>query len=148
MKDLEESPEDYEDALATALTLREWIEEVREKEIYERMRIEPGDFAVLRERAEWIAYSASQVLRVVGRRGLSSKFAVLTERIRHGVRPDILELVSLPEIGRVRGRELWRSGFRTVRDVAEASIERLQSVPGIGPRLAERIKAYAVAAIQ
>lgn len=149
LPDPDDSPDDYElylDGLAIALTLAEWIEETREREIYERMRIEPGDFAVLRERAEWIAYSAGQVLRVAGRRGLASRFAELAERIKHGVKPDILELVSIPEVGRVRGRELWRNGFRSLREIAEAPVERLQAVPGIGPRLAERIKAYAVAA--
>lgn len=149
LPDPDDSPDEYElylEGLAIALTLEEWIGEVREKEIYERMRIEPGDFAVLRERAEWIAYSAGQVLRVVGRRGIALRFAELAERIRHGVRPDILELVSIPEVGRVRGRELWRNGFRSLREIAEAPVERLAKVPGIGQRLAERIKAYAVAA--
>lgn len=145
--DPSDDPEGYElflDAFALSLLLRDWINEVPEREIYERYRIEPGDFAALRERAEWISYAAGQVMRVVRRRGLSGVFADLSYRIRHGVRPELLELVSLPEIGRVRARALWNSGIRSVRDVAEAPLERLTSVPGIGQRIAEKIKEHSL----
>ncbi|MDJ0274711.1 MAG: DEAD/DEAH box helicase [Nitrososphaerota archaeon] len=142
-----DDPEGYElflDAFALSLLLRDWINEVPEREIYERYRIEPGDFAALRERAEWISYAAGQVMRVVGRKGLAGVFAVMSDRIRHGVRSELLELVTLPEIGRVRARALWSHGIRSVRDVAEAPLERLTSVPGIGQRIAERIKEHSL----
>jgi helicase len=145
-----DDPEGYElflDSFALSLLLLDWINEVPEREIYERYRIEPGDFAALRERAEWIAYAAGQVMRVVGRRGLAGVFATLSERIRHGVKPELLDLVSLPEIGRVRARALWNNGIRSIEDVAEAPVERLVSVPGIGQRIAEKIKEHSLRAL-
>lgn len=143
LPDPEAYPEEYEnhiDALKNALVLWAWVNEVHEREIYERYNVEPGDFAALRERAEWISYSASSVLEVVGRRKLSAQYRILTERLRHGVMEELLELVTLPEIGRVRGRILWRSGFKKLEDVRRASIDDLAKVPGIGTAIASKIK--------
>ncbi|MEM1922183.1 MAG: DEAD/DEAH box helicase [Nitrososphaerota archaeon] len=139
----DEDPEEYEfqiNSLKNALVLWAWVNEVHEREIYERFSVEPGDFAALRERAEWISYAASSVLEVVRRRSLASLYRVLTERLRHGVSEELLQLVSLPDIGRVRGRMLWRSGFKTLEDVRKASLDDLAKVPGIGATLAARIK--------
>lgn len=139
----EEDPEEYElqiDCLKNALVLWAWVNEVPDREIYERFNVEPGDFAALRERAEWIAYAASSVLEVVRRRGLASSYRVLTERLRHGVSEELLQLVSLPDIGRVRGRMLWRSGFRTLEDIRRATLDELARVTGIGTAIAAKIK--------
>lgn len=139
----EEDPEEYEiqtDCLKNALVLWAWVNEVPERDIYERFNVDPGDFAALRERAEWISYAASTVLEIVGRRKIASQYRILTERLRHGVREELLEIVSLPEIGRVRGRMLWRSGFRTIEDIRRASIDDLAKVPGIGTVIANKIK--------
>jgi helicase len=61
-------------------------------------------------------------------------------RIKHGVKNELLELVSLPGIGRVRGRSLWNHGVRSLKDIEEASVEELSRIPGIGRKLAEKIK--------
>jgi helicase len=49
-------------------------------------------------------------------------------------------LTSLDGVGRVRARSLYSSGFRTLRSVKEASVERLAQVDKIGPAIAKRIK--------
>ncbi|MCS7145948.1 MAG: DEAD/DEAH box helicase [Nitrososphaerota archaeon] len=141
--DPEEYPEDYEfhiDSLKNAVVLWSWVNEVHERDIYERFNVEPGDFAAIRERAEWISYAASSILEVAGRKKLASVYRALTERLKHGVQEELLQLVSLPEIGRVRGRMLWRNGFRTVEDVRRASLDDLAKVPGIGTAIAAKIK--------
>jgi helicase len=77
---------------------------------------------------------------LVGRKSVSRLYSVLTERLRHGVREELLSLVKLPDIGRVRGRNLWREGIRSVEDVRQASLEQLARVPGIGQTIAAKIK--------
>ncbi len=139
----EENPEEYElyiESIKNALVLWSWVEEVPEKGIYERFNVEPGDFAALRERAEWISYSAASILELEGRKRLSARYMALTERLRHGVREELLDLVRLPEIGRVRGRSLWNAGIRSAEAVKAASIEQLAKVPGIGTTIATKIK--------
>jgi len=138
-----EDPEGYEfflDALKNLSVLREWIDETPERRIYEDFNIEPGDFATLRERAEWLSYAASQLSLTLGRKSLFKAYETLTVRIKHGVKNELLELVSLPGIGRVRGRSLWNHGVRSLKDIEEASVEELSRIPGIGRKLAEKIK--------
>jgi len=62
------------------------------------------------------------------------------ERIGKGVRKELLPLVKLKGVGRVRGRILYNAGLRTNEDVKHAPIEKLTSLPLIGPRLAKKIK--------
>jgi len=138
-----EDPEGYEfflDAIKNLAVLKEWIDETPERQIYEEFNIEPGDFAALRERAEWLSYAASQLSLTLGRKSLFKAYETLTLRIKHGVKNELLELVSIPSIGRVRGRSLWNHGLRTLKDIEEATIEELSRVPGIGRKLAEKIK--------
>jgi len=141
--DPDDRPGDYElilDSLRNSLVLWAWVNEVQEREIYEDFGVEPGDLAALRERAEWISYAASSILEVVGRGKFSSLYRVLTERIRHGVKPELLEIVTLPQVGRVRGRALWLMGYRSLEEIRRASVEELARVPGIGAAIAAGIK--------
>ncbi len=138
-----ESPDDYElflDSVKTAVLMNAWIEEVGEGELYERWGVEPGDLAVLRERVSWISYAASQLMKVVGHGDLVHLFELLSERVEHGVRPELLPLVALKGVGRVRARNLYNAGYRTIEDLRRASAEELAQVPSIGPRIAASIK--------
>jgi helicase len=59
-------------------------------------------------------------------------------RVKHGVREELLPLVRLKGIGRVRARMLFSANLKTLEDlrkVPQASLERI-----IGPRVAKQIK--------
>jgi len=138
-----EDPDMYElflESVKTAIVMKAWIDEVSEAEIYERMMVEPGDLAVLRERCSWMAYSASQLMAIEENMLLKNAFEVLSERLAHGVRPELLGLTALEGVGRVRARNLYNAGYRTLEDLRRASAEELARVPAIGPKTAELIK--------
>ncbi|MEM4003883.1 MAG: hypothetical protein QW836_09875 [Ignisphaera sp.] len=98
------------------LILRDWIEEVPERVIVERYGIELGDLGVIKETGEWLVFSAYIITKTVGLKRHSDKLEVLIERVRHGVREDVLDLVKLKYIGRVRARILANSGIRNIKD--------------------------------
>lgn len=131
----------YLTCLKTALLLEDWVNEVREDVIVERYDVGPGDIYSITQTAEWIAYSLSQVAEVAGFQEHSMNLSILSKRIRHGVKEELLELVSLHGIGRVRARNLFNHGFRSLYDLMIASEQDLARVPGIGPALARAIKA-------
>jgi len=131
----------YLSQLKTALLLEDWINEVREEVLVERYDVGPGDIYSLTQTAEWIAYSLSQVAEVAGFPEHSARLSVLSKRIKHGVKEELLELVSLRGIGRARARSLFNHGFRSLYDLVAASEQDLARVPGIGPTLAKAIKA-------
>ncbi|MCS7110091.1 MAG: helix-hairpin-helix domain-containing protein, partial [Candidatus Caldarchaeum sp.] len=137
------SPEDYEmflDSLKTAVLMKAWVDETGEGEIYERFGVEPGDLAVLRERTSWMAYSASQLMMILAKKNLMREFDVLSSRLEHGVKEELLPLVVLQGVGRVRARNLYNAGYRNLEDLRKASVEELSKVPSIGQKIASLIK--------
>ncbi len=131
--------DEYLDAVRLAMVLEGWIEELPEAELYERFGVQPGDMAALRETAEWISYSASQIAKVSGHTKFVLPFERLAERIRYGVREELLPLTRLKGIGRVRARSLYRAGYTSIEKLRTATIDELTRILGIGRKTAEKI---------
>mgnify|MGYP000210771740 CR=1 FL=1 len=131
--------DEYLDAVRLAMVLEGWIEELPEAELYERFGVQPGDMAALRETAEWIAYSASQIAKVSGITRFIIPFEKLTERIKYGVKEELIPLTRLKGIGRVRARALYRAGYTSIEKLRSATIEDLTRILGIGRKTAEKI---------
>jgi helicase len=62
------------------------------------------------------------------------------QRVEKGVKKELLPLVKLEGVGRVRGRILFNSGYKTIDDIKNARIEDLTGLPLVGPKLAKKIK--------
>jgi len=129
-------------ALLKSLVLRAWVMEESENQIYMRYNAAPGDLHVLAEAAAWIARSAGQLALVTGREGLFRRFEELSKRLEHGVRAELLPLVSVPGVGRVRARVLYNAGLRRPEDLASVGEEALSRLPTIGVETARRIAHY------
>lgn len=126
--------------IGKALALKLWVSEVAEETMANVYDIAPGDLYVLRENAEWLSSSLAELLMVLGAHKAALYFMELTERIRHGVRPELVQLCAIEGVGRVRARILYNHGFKTIEDVARAPVERLAEVPKVGRDLAIKIK--------
>ncbi len=118
--------------IKTALCLLDWINEVDENTICKRYSIAPGDLRRILETAEWLAHALSRISEY---RGLG-RLENLASRIRYGVRDELLPLVKLRGVGRVRARKLFNSGFRTPKDIlAKRNLaERI-----LGPKIVENL---------
>ncbi|AKG39440.1 hypothetical protein MA03_07770 [Infirmifilum uzonense] len=126
--------------LKTALLLEDWINEVPEEHIVEKYDVGPGDIYSLIQTAEWVAFALSEIAKLTGFNEHSVRLAVLSKRIEHGVKEELLELVSLRGIGRVRARSLYSHGYKSLIDLVTAREEDLAMIPGIGRALARSIK--------
>jgi helicase len=139
---------EYEEALAelkTALFLLDWINEVPEQEICDKYDLGPGDIYSFIESASWIAYAIRRLAEIVpGAKLYLSLLDELAVRVEKGVKRELVELASIPNIGRVRARRLYNAGFRTIDDIAKAGEERLKRVEGIGDALAKGIMSFAL----
>ena len=127
------------EAMAKATVLKAWVNEMAESTISDRFGAAPGDIYVLSESASWVAQAASEVAAMLGRKNTSKYFLLLSERIKHGVKEELLPLVSIPGVGRVRARALYNAGFRRGEDLVEAGPEKISAIPAIGPATAVRI---------
>jgi helicase len=126
-------------AIAKATVLKAWINEMGEGSICDRFGAAPGDIHVLSESASWVAQAAAELAQMVGRRDASRLYLTLSERIKHGVKEELLPLVWIPGVGRVRARALYSAGFRRPEDIVQAGIDRLSRIPSIGEGLALKI---------
>ncbi len=141
-----EPPDDYFELeyylaqLKTALLLEDWINEVPEEVIVEKYDVGPGDIYSIIQTAEWIAYAASEIARLKGVFNHAKNLIILRERIKHGVREELLDLVKIKGIGRVRARALFTHGIKNLDDLIKTDITKISKIPGIGLNLAKKIK--------
>jgi helicase len=142
-----ESPDELETAytdflgeIKTARILQEWISETTEKDITENYNVGMGDVHRFVQSAEWLIYAASEIARITNNPGHIPSLQGLRSRIKYGVRSDILELVGLRGIGRIRGRMLHNHGLPSFIELYHIPIEELARIPTIGTTIAESIK--------
>ncbi len=126
-------------AMKAALSLEMWINEEVEGRIEERLGIEPGDLKVVVDTATWLTYSFSEIARVLGHFDIAKELRKLSERIKHGVKEELLDLVNIEGVGRRRARVLFEAGYQNVEDLCNADPISLASLPLIGMKLAESI---------
>ncbi|MGQ9759855.1 MAG: DEAD/DEAH box helicase [Candidatus Methanomethylicaceae archaeon] len=139
----EEDDPSYESLLEeikTALLLKEWIEESPEDSIIERFDVGSGDIYAFVESAKWLIHSAHELAKLFAFTEAVRPLMDLYLRIENGVREELLPLISLRGIGRVRARALYSAGFRTIEDLHLASPSDLMKIPQIGPETARLIK--------
>jgi len=150
-KFLVEIPDEYSAAyeffcreVKTAQLLEAWIEEVPDDRIIDRFGgIGPGDIQRLTENARWLLFSMKELAKVLRIR--IDRIRLLDElelRVWNGCKRELLPLVKIPQIGRMRARALFRAGYTSVKLLAEADPVDLVKVPGIGPELIDHIKQY------
>lgn len=120
----------------TASLLMEWILESPEDKIVERFGVGPGDIRTMVDLSDWLLYSAGEIGTVFDLKEAVKALSLLRTRIAYGVREELLELVSLRGIGRVRGRALFEAGYRGLKEIRKTTVENLAKVPGIGMTLA------------
>ncbi len=97
--------------------LESWINEVGEDEIMDKYGVPPGDLRIMIENAVWLCYSAKELADCLKRNDLKDIFSELEIRIKHGVKKDIIDLVTIKGVGRKRARELFNNGIQTREDV-------------------------------
>jgi helicase len=125
----------------TAMVLNNWIEELPEDKLFERFNVQPGDLYRTIENAQWLLHAIEELSPVVAKnKDITTLSTELIQRVSKGIKKELLPIVALEGVGRVRGRIIFNAGFRTIDDLKHASIEEITSLPSVGPRLAKKIK--------
>lgn len=122
----------------TSAMLMDWIGEVKEEQVSDRYRIGPGDIRRTAETAEWLMHSLSELSKHLNL-GLTFKAEQLSQRIHYGAGPDLLQLLDLKGVGRVRARKLYLAGYTSLEKLQAASVEEIGRL--IGPKIAEKVMA-------
>jgi helicase len=125
------------------IVLNAWMNEISDGRIFELYGVEPGDLHRSVEMAEWLCYSFRELAKLEGLRRTATILETLRVRVSMGVRAELIPLVNLEGIGRIRARSLFNAGYRSISNVARASVRELAAVPRIGDALAAKIKKQA-----
>jgi helicase len=120
----------------TTAMLMDWIDEVHEEQIATRYRIGPGDIRRFAETAEWLMHSLAELSKNL-ELGITFQTEQLAERIHYGAGQDLLALLNLKGIGRVRARKLHLSGITSIEKLLAADQAGLVRL--LGPKIAEKV---------
>ncbi|MEM3832025.1 MAG: DEAD/DEAH box helicase [Thermoprotei archaeon] len=128
--------------LKTALMLNDWINEVREEDIIDMYNVGSGDIYSYTQTAHWIGYAAYELMKLLDKMDHAKMLNKLYKRLADGVKEELLELVRMPGIGRVKARLLYNYGFTSLEKLASAKDSEILKIPGIGPETLRSIRKF------
>jgi helicase len=144
-KMLMDEPSLYEDdydefmkSVKTALFFQDWINEHNEDALLEHYGIRPGEIRIKLSLADWLLYGMEELTRIMEFRDLLKDVSRLRYRVKYGVKEELMTLVRLKGIGRVRARMLFRNGIRDIKGLKNVDIGKLRQL--VGNKTAENIK--------
>jgi helicase len=120
--------------------LQSWITESSEAALSDSLGTESGDMHRMVENANWLIYCLREIAKHVERVDLLEELENLRRRIVYGIREELLELVKVKGIGRVRARTLFKHKIKTLDDLAKIPVNKLAEIDKIGLTLADNIK--------
>ena len=122
------------------LGLYEWINESSERNLSDRLGIEPGDMHRIVESADWLLYTLNEFAKLFKRDEVLETLADLRIRTKYGVKQELLPLIKLEGVGRIRARALYNAGFVDIKTLKSTPESTLSSISKIGPSIAKKIK--------
>jgi len=142
---LQQIPEQYElefdnflKSIKTAMMFEDWINEKTEDEILVKYKVAPGELRSRLENADWLVYSLHEITQLLGKKELLKEINKTRIRLSYGIKEELMPLVKLKQVGRVRARKLWNINIRSLDDLRKTSLERISKI--IGSSIAKLIK--------
>ena len=132
----EEAAEAYYRALKTAMLLSDWTDELSDTKICERYSVGPGDIYGMVESVTWLLHASAELTRMFAS-VFHPKVREYEICMKNGTRRELLPLIRLRGIGRVRARRLFNNGMTTPDEILTRGIEEVTKLLGLG--VAEQI---------
>ncbi|MGA2105977.1 MAG: ATP-dependent DNA helicase [Methanoregula sp.] len=127
-KDEDEAEEFYR-AVKTAMLLSDWTDELAEEKICERYAVGPGDVYGMVENINWLLHATSRLARM-----FAPEFYPQIDdyeiRMKNGIRSELLPLIRIRGIGRVRARRLFNNGITSPDEIIHHKKEDLVKILG------------------
>lgn len=129
---------EFASTLKTTDILVDWTYEAHEEYISTKYNVTPGELNYKLEVVDWLLYCLEEIALLRKNFYLRNKFNRLRQRFKMGVRDELLPLVSLKGIGRVRARKLYNADFKSILDLKLSSIDSISKI--VGDTMAVNIK--------
>jgi helicase len=127
----EDEVEYYYRALKTAMLLIDWADELPEEKICERYSVGPGDVYGMVESVNWLLHASAQLARMFAT-PFYSRIREYEICMKNGIRRELLPLVRLRGIGRVRARRLFNNGITLPEEILQHPKEEIVHILGQG----------------
>jgi helicase len=128
--------EDFFRALKTTMLLLDWMEEVGEETVCERYGVGPGDIYNVVDGIGWLVHAGSRLARLMAP-AHNEAIAATELRVKHGIKAELIPLVKIRGIGRVRARRLYTNGLTTPAALVRAGVDKIGAI--IGRKVAESV---------
>ena len=122
--------EDFFNSIKTALFFQAWIEEKNEEYLLETYNIRPGEIRYKTEAANWLLYASHELAELINNKEAQSDIRKLRIQVKNGVKEELLPLLKLKNIGRVRARKLYSHGIKNLGEIKKADLTTLQQLLG------------------
>ena len=122
--------EDFLNSIKTALMFYQWVNEQDEDFLLEEYNVRPGELRTKIDLADWLLYSSEEICKMMHYQSLIKEIVKLRLRLKYGVKEELLPLVRLENIGRVRARILFRNRIRDIKDLRNTDLSTLSQLLG------------------
>lgn len=129
---------EYMNSIKTADVFSDWILEAPEDYISEKYKITPGELNYKLEVVDWLLYCLEEISVMKKSFYFKNYINKLRIRFKSGIREELLPLIALKGIGRVRARTLYKAGFKKIGDLKKAEFGAISRV--LGDSLTIKIK--------
>jgi helicase len=130
--------DEFLSSIKTAMFFKDWINEKDEEYLLETYNVRPGESRVKIELADWIIYCTEELTRMLEEKELIKEVIKIRMRLKYGVKEELLTLLRLEGIGRIRARKLFNAGIKDIGDVKKVNIADLTQL--IGQKTALSVK--------
>ena len=125
-------------AIKTTDVFYDWMLEAHEDFLSEKYNITPGELNYKLDVLDWLLYSLEEISLLKKQFFFKNFLNKLRIRAKLGIKEELIPLISLVGIGRVRARKLYEGGFRKILDLKRADTLSISRI--VGEKIARKIK--------
>jgi len=136
-KFLQKVPQDWDlefdeflKSVKTTLMFQSWVDESTEDQLMTKFRVAPGELWTRLSNADWLLYASQELALLLGYKNLLNDLRKTRVRVKYGIKEELLPLVRLQQIGRIRSRKLFNAGLKTISDLKKIPLSSLEKIVG------------------
>ncbi len=130
--------DDFLNSIKTTQFFMEWMDEKDDEYMLENFDVRPGESRAKLDVADWLLYSWHELAKMNEHHEFAKEFNKLRLRMKYGAKEELLTLLQLKEIGRVRARKMFNNGIKDLGDVKKIDFGTLKQL--LGESVARTVK--------
>ena len=130
--------DDFIKSFKTALFFESWINEKDEEFLLEEFNIRPGETRAKIQIADWLLFCTEEFTKLLQFKEMVREIVKLRIRVKQGIKEELLPLVRLEGIGRIRARILYNNRIRDIGDLRKADEATLNAL--LGRKIADSVR--------